>query len=160
MTAPTNQSEERTITELLRQWFYAAVPTDRLITQSMQDMLAELQRDLLPLSGQPLGTVLLNPQTETAILVALKNHGKRQAQRENNQTASYHAALALYFAAIASALVFHGEKISTHSYVTLAAAFDTLRRKPWMVTELGDLLARAQTVCTQRQPPAADRKSE
>jgi hypothetical protein len=156
MTASTNQPEARTVRELLRHWFYAPLPTDRMITQSLQDFLGKLQREMLPLSGQPLGTILLNPPADREVLVALKNYGKRRAMLAGTSTAEYDAVLTLYFAAIASALVFRGENISAHSHVTLAAAFDTLSAKPWMVPELTDLLARAQAVCRQRQNPVSD----
>ena len=141
---------ESSTADLLRQWLYAALPTDRIITQSLQDCLGALQRDMLPLAGQPLGTVLLNPHANRAALVTIKNYGKRLAMRPGASTAEYNAALTLYFAAIAAMLVFRSEKISTHSYVTLAGAFDMLHTKHWMAAELRDLLVQAGTLCRQR----------
>lgn len=145
------EREDLSTADLLRQWLYAAVPTDRIITQSLQDCLGALQREMLPLAGHPLGTVLLDPHADRAVLVALKNYGKWLATRPGASPAEYNAALTLYFAAIAATLVFRGEKISTHAYVTLTKAFDSLRTKPWMAAELSDLLTRAGTLCQQRQ---------
>ncbi|KPL20813.1 MAG: hypothetical protein AMJ75_11170 [Phycisphaerae bacterium SM1_79] len=59
-------------------------------------------------------------------------------------------AVAIYYAAIASALVFHDVKVTTHSYESLEASFTRLINKPWMSAELNSLFIRALKLCRKK----------
>jgi len=58
--------------------------------------------------------------------------------------------LAVYHAAIASALVHQGERITQHSYETLGRHFSALAGQAWMVGELQALFAQAAEGCQRR----------
>jgi len=57
------------------------------------------------------------------------------------------SAIAVYYAAIASALVFHGRKVTRNPWPHLDASFARLADEPWIGGELADLFARASRLC-------------
>ena len=139
---------EQTAT-ILREWLRGFLPVDKLVVESMRDTLDDLRRELLPLSGKPLGDVVVDSAISVAVLNRIKDYGKRLAAQGRSR-ADHDAALTIYFAAIASALVFHGQKISTHPHESLERSFVVLVAKPWMVPELVELFTKARQVCHER----------
>ena len=57
----------------------------------------------------------------------------------------------LYYAVIANALVFHGQRISRHSFRKLRQAYAELIAKPWVPSELRTLFQKAEDACRQRE---------
>jgi len=107
--------------------------------------------ELLPASGRSMGNALLDPATDLAIIRTLKDCGKQLVRRSDTKSKQA-AATVIYYAAIASALVFHRQKISRHSYEKLNEAYAQLPEKPWIATELKDLFKKAQEICEKRKP--------
>ena len=64
--------------------------------------------------------------------------------------AEHDAATAVYFAAIASALLFHDRKITTFSYKSLDESFSKLINEKWIVKDIAELFDRACRVCRQK----------
>ena len=101
-------------------------------------------------AGEPgartVADVLLGRETDLAALRALKDRAKtlvRAAAAEADDA----AATTVYYAAIARALVDHGERLSRHSAEKLAEAFSKLERMSWMPPDLIALFAKARTRC-------------
>lgn len=105
--------------------------------------------ELLPLAGRPLGQVLLDADTELASLREIKEHWKKLTVGDGT-LADRASATTIYFAAIASALVCHGEKITTHCDEALEDSFGTLAAKRWMPEELVRLFEKARDLCRAR----------
>ena len=124
---------------------------DQMVVDSLLDMLHGFRRDLLPLSGRPLGELILSPTTDLAVLQTIKAHGKQLASRPGCSESERDCGLSLYFAAIASAVLFHSQKITTHSYENLERSFRSLSEKPWMASNLAELFAQAKTLCRERR---------
>ena len=96
-----------------------------------------------------LGEVLMDRNADITVIEAIKAHTKRSTRRR--EPASEHAvAVTVNYAAIASALICHGKKLSTHSNSSLERAFTLLIDKEWMSPSLGDLLVEARKVCRGR----------
>ncbi len=117
------------------------------IAELLQARLAEtLCKELVPLSEKPLGEVLLDPNTDPKAVKTIKEYAKELAVQKASE-ADHASAIAMYYAAIASALVFHDEKITTHSYEYLRSAFAELAEKPWVPQELSELFVTAVKAC-------------
>lgn len=139
----TGGSEDR-YAELLRDWMARQLPPDPGLQELLPEALGQLCRELRPFSGDSIGALLTNPQTDPQVFTRLKDYAKElgaaasQVERE--------VTLTVYFAAIASALVFHDARISQHSGKKLAAAFGTLSRRSGMPPELLSLFQKAAKV--------------
>ena len=125
---------------------------DRTAGEALAEMLARefpADADVRALRSQTIGEVLLDSKTGVAALKMLKDSGKALV-RKNASEKEKAAATAVYYAAIAGALVFRDHKITQLSYDHLDEGFAKLEKKPWVSPELKTLFARARTICQRR----------
>jgi len=140
----------RTPAEIVREMLASKLPLDPDASDSLPAILNRACKDLLALSHRTISDLLLHPNTDLAVIKTLKDYGKelvRLRRRETEQA----AATVIYYAAIGSALVFHGQKITDHSYPKLRKAYAKLEESPWIPDELKDLFRKARTVCREEE---------
>jgi hypothetical protein len=103
------------------------------------------------LKGHSLLEILLNPHTGIDVLQAIKAFGK---ELSNTITGKPEETLGttLYHAAIASALVFHKEKITSSDNLKLETVFTLLASKEWTPPEIKQLYHQANVICGQKEP--------
>jgi hypothetical protein len=122
------------------------IPVESSIMDSLLIFLCEDAHHGKTVRNRSLSQLLLCPTCEVELFRAIKDYSKQIYQttvsKGENSIAS-----AIYYAAIAGAIVHHGVKISEHSWQTLATAFQELRTKPWMISELEELLEKAGNFC-------------
>ena len=119
------------------------------LTQKQADELAVLVgelRERLPMKGRALGEALLDEETEPAVLAVIKEHGKALSQAAGCEV-ERDVGLAIYYAAIAGAILFHDERITSYPYSALADAFSRLIDKRWMDPKLARHFAKARRKC-------------
>ncbi len=124
------------------------VTLDAAEPESLPAILNRPCDELSAITGRTISELLLDSETDLAVIKTLKDYGKELVRRGAPE-ARVSAATAIYYAAIASALVFHGHKITRHSYPRLREAYVKLEQEPWMSHELKDLFRRARAVCQQ-----------
>jgi len=146
---PGAEQPDRAKADLLRARLAGTMPLDVDVVDALPAILGRLCRQLLPLEGRPLGEVLLSPQTDRATIETIKDYGKGLAGRQDGEV-EHSVAVVIYFAAIASALLFHDRKISSYSYRALAESFDALVHMPWMAPEIARHLAQARQLCRKK----------
>lgn len=125
--------------ELLRDRLAGPLTLDKRVVDSLPVIL-----------GQPLGEVLLDPETEVGVLDKIKDYGKGLplGRKEGPEHA---AAIAIYYASIASALVFHDRKITGHSYDGLEKSFAVLIEKQWLPPDFARLFSKARKLCDDKK---------
>jgi len=139
--------------ELLRTILDSRLPVE-LTMPDLQSGSASHPGDAgLVAPSRSIGNLLVDPNIELAITKALKEYAKELVHccRSDSERG---VATAVYFAAIASALVFHQQKITQHSYRALDEAYAELKRKPWVSPQIADLFGKARTTCQQRREGA------
>ena len=99
--------------------------------------------------GRSLRELLLDPQSDTTILRAIKDHNKRLSAIVTSGSQTLITRI-LYYAAIAAALVHHGERITKYSWENLAERFSLLAQRTWIDDDIKGLFARAAEGCRQR----------
>lgn len=136
--------------DVLLDYLASSLPPDPALIEILPRILGHLCQQLRPFSGESLQALLLDPRTDVAVLERIKDRAKELgdvaadgAQRES--------ALALYFAAIAGALLHHGTKISQQSRAHLEQSFRTLSRQPWMPSDLADLFTKTIPCCKKKR---------
>jgi hypothetical protein len=105
-----------------------------------------------------IGELLTDRRTDLATITAIKDYGKGLVHGRGEESALA-AATAVYYAAIAAALVHHGRKITSYSHVRLVESFDRLIGRPWLTAEIDRLLSDARRLCDKEsgQAPAETR---
>lgn len=140
----------RTLAELLEEMLAGELPLDPAMLDSLPAVLNRPCHELLAVAGRALSDLLLNPETDLAVIKTLKDYAKKLVRRAGPE-AKQAAATAIYYTAIASALVHHEQKITRHSYEKLNEAYADLEQKPWIPSELKDLFGKARSVCRERK---------
>jgi len=143
------QDTEKDRAELLLDTLASKLPVNPALLESLPAVLRSLSEELQSVSGLPLGKLLQNSKTKTTLLRRIKDFGKELGTSANDEI-ERDVALAIYFAAIAGALVFHNVKISEYSYKQLEQSFETLSKHDWIPPNLAGLYRKACKYCRQK----------
>jgi hypothetical protein len=145
-----NGADRGTMAGLLRRQLASTLPKHSLLFDALLMMMDQEGYDTQSLRGRSLGDVLLDPLSDLDLLRAIKNCSKRLSHELDSEV---EAALAttIYFASLASALVFHDRKITQHPYEKLDESFTELAGKTWMARQLTELFSRAREVCASKK---------
>jgi len=143
-----NSGATRSPADVLQEMLTGKLPLDLAMPDSLPAVLKRPCDELLAVAGRTMCDVLLNSGTDLAVIKALKNYGK-ELVRCGGPKAKQAAATVIYYAAIGSALVFHQNRITGHSYEKLEETYADLQQRPWIPSELKDLFRRALAICQQ-----------
>ncbi|MCU0917712.1 MAG: hypothetical protein MUC88_24590 [Planctomycetes bacterium] len=133
-------------TSLLRTHLAESLPLEAGLARLLPKILTAVCEKLQPFAGGCCGVLLVNPQTELSVLRAIKDlHKQRAAAAEVGPLQD--VAAAIYYAAIASALVHHAVRITKLSYDSLARSFASLSQSDWLPPDLQTLLTQAHQEC-------------
>ena len=143
--------------DLLRDYLGSSPPLDADLVELLPQVLSRVCRELRPFVGESFGSVLLDPEADVVVLKRIKDLGKKMVESATSE-ANHDAATALYYAAIAAALVFHDRRITSFSYDNLAESFTTMLDSGWLTAELTDLFGKARDACLAKcGKPGKDR---
>jgi hypothetical protein len=140
------RDDNERMASLLQEQLTRALPRGSLLLDALFMMLDRQGCDTRPLAGRSLGSVFLNPQTDVRLLEAIKDCSKELSCALDAE-AERALATTLYFAALASALVHHGKKITQKACEKLDESFALLTAKKWMAQELVELFSNARSIC-------------
>ena len=126
------------------------LPLEPALAEALPDLLQAISDELAALSGPTLGDYLTNPKTSSVVLRQIKDYAKGKGASTSNPLEEK-AIRAIYHAAIAAGLVFHGIKISGHSYQTLGDTFTILGRENWIPVSLRKLFRKAREICDRHE---------
>jgi len=118
--------------------------------ESLLAMKGALSCDVRDLQDKSLGALLTDKKTDLVLLKAINASSKRTS-KELVSDAALAIATAIYYGALASALVHHQEKITQHSFKSLEQSFRSLAGKKWMDARLKQLFGSAREVCLEKQ---------
>ena len=151
LARPLSTDAEDARAQAMRELLLLAPPvsTDTSDPSAQQ---APASNKTVALPFRTIGDCLLDPEATVASITALKDHARKLVKHSENEAAQ-EAATALYYAAIASALVRHGEKITELSAAQLLTGFARLRAEPWLPDTLHDLFEKARSLCERMPPP-------
>lgn len=120
------------------------------IHKSQMDMLPstlnQLYHSMDLLVGETITELLNNPSTDISFIEGIKRYGKDLSAQVNSKT-EHEVATAIYYAAIAHALVYHSERITRFSYEELKTSFARLVKEKWIPRDLSSLFKAAGKYC-------------
>lgn len=144
-----NLGDGRFPAELLQAMLASKLSLDPAVLDSLPAVLNRSCDELHPLPDRTIGDLVLDAKTDLAVIKALKEYGKELVGFQRLE-AKQAAATVIYYAAIANAMVFHGQKITEHSYPKLQQAYAKLEQTVWIPSELKKLFRKAHAVCGQQ----------
>jgi hypothetical protein len=123
----------------------------RTAAEALDEMLSrKLSPEKVKASDKTVGDLLIGADTDPSLIETLKDYGKELVRGADSETRKA-AATAIYYAAIASALLSHGKKITQHSYGRLQKAYEDLEQKDWVPSDLKDLFGKAKAACQEKK---------
>jgi hypothetical protein len=136
-------------TKRLRDRLAEKISLDKIVAQILPKAFAQVCKEIQPFTGNSCGVLLNDPLTDITILEKIKDNHKKLAQHLNTDT-EYEVITAIYYAAIASALVYHDRKITSFSYDHLNDKYNSLLQNTWLTPDLRNLFQKAAAVCGRK----------
>jgi hypothetical protein len=125
------------------------LPLDDAVVKYLPANLTNICENLSLLSGDTIGSLLQNPNSDISLIKKVKDCSKNLSKSAKSK-AEHDTAIAIYYAAIASALIFHGQKTTSFSFEDLNKSFCALIDKPWVPSEIISLYKKASEICQSR----------
>lgn len=94
-------------------------------------------------------TIINNDKAELDLLIKIKDYFKTLLSTSRNET-EHQIYTSIYYAAIASALLHHQERISSYSFEKLAVNYERLIKEVWLPEYILELYRKAQIYCRQK----------
>jgi len=140
--------EEQKKAELLHAQLAESLPIEAGMQHLLPNILTVVCRRFKPFVGCSIKDLLLDPETDLLIIKTIKDLQKKRAESACSEL-QQDVATVVYYAAIASALVYHDVKISKFSYKVLDPTFTELGQNNWLITDLKILFSSAHELCSK-----------
>ena len=91
-----------------------------------------------------------DPATGISIIKTLKDNSKKRSRHVSSESERVVMSV-IYYAAIASAVVYHGQQITSFSYHELHEKFVSLLEHNWLTADLQSLFRGARDLCVDKE---------
>lgn len=139
----TTSSEDDEKIDLLYDVLAGKLPVTVSVVDSLPPILRTMSGQLQSVAGKSIRELLLSTDTDVNILRQIKNLAKQSGTSTDSEIVK-EVYLAIYFAAIASALTFHDTKISQHKDENLKGFFSTYNKEKWISSEIASIFQEAK----------------
>ncbi len=133
----------------LKQLLAETIPLDLKMQSELPKEVALVCRKYKMHAGRTIANMLDSPDTSKYGLICLKEYVKKLAQCAISKEVR-DAAIVIYYASIARALLNHGDSISRFSYKSQCKAYTILMKAVWLPDEFRSLFDRACNKCLNR----------
>lgn len=148
--SPVNPPDQKS--ELLEEKMAAALPKDFFNQGHLSIHLSTLC-DISGISKtETFKSVIKNDKVELGLLIKMKDYFKNLSGKSTTEM-EHQIYNSIYYAAIASALLYHHERITRYSYEELATNFTRLLKEDWLPNYILKLYQEAQSYCTSKIKP-------
>ena len=134
--------------ELLELWLAQSLP-DKEPFPRLPEGLRPPDVGTAPRAGAAIGEILRDPSSNLRTIRRVKRRAKDWAAQALSEE-EHDTAAAVYYAAIAHALVFQGQRITRFGLSSLAETYSRLRQESWVPQELVVLFDRARICCLEK----------
>jgi hypothetical protein len=132
--------------ELLRNQLAESLPLDAGMAHILPNILTMVCEKLRPFTGCSFGALLVDPETDLLVIGTIKDLHKKRAESMPPGPLQ-DVATAIYYAAIASALVHHDVRITKLSHESLSRSFEELAKSDWLPVDMRQLFAKVHEAC-------------
>jgi len=135
--------------ELLTFRLAQTLPLDKQQTEALPEVLSLLCRAMGDLTGDAIGEIIKHPSSDLPAIKRIKRYSKKLASKAASKP-EHDVHAAIYYAAIAHALVFHQRRITRFSYPVLTETYTRLINEPWISQDLLMLFKLAKAYCREK----------
>jgi hypothetical protein len=141
--------ENEVKSELLHDMLAGKMPLDQILAQTLPKVLSQLCEHIKPFTGDSFGLLLSDPNTDLLVLKRIKDYSKNLSKKVSSE-AEHDVVAAIYYAAIAGALINYDQRITSFSYKSLLDSFSSMIEARWMTPKLVDLFQKARNYCANK----------
>ncbi len=134
-----------------------SLPVNAVLIQSLPAIIQRVCQELESLPENSMDKILLDPSSDVAVIDQIKSYAKQKTKSAPSNI-EREAAIALYYAAIASALIFHNKQITKKNHTKLRKSFEQLSVLQWVDKRIANLLSDAAALCAKRVTSDVPRK--
>jgi hypothetical protein len=145
----SEEIDDQTKADLLCDRLAQKIPFDHVVAHLLPKALAQVCKDIQPFTGNSYGILINDPLTDVTVLKKIKDNNKKLSHHISSD-AEYDVIMVIYYAAIASALVYHDQLITSFSYGHLNGKFNSLLENTWLTSDIRDLFQKALNCCNQK----------
>ncbi len=138
----SNKDSDTAMALLMDHYLGAVIIAERHVADGLTSILRHIYKEVSSQAGRSVKNYLVDPSTPVELLKEIKEYHQRVAKTSHSE-AERRVATAVYFGAIASALVFHHQKMTSYSFGKLGQAIHKLLGMPWINPNLKALLEQA-----------------
>lgn len=138
--------QNQKMSEALEDLLASTLPSSIYDSTSVKDELSHLCNISGLAHGDSIRNILLNPQTDIALIQKIKDYAKNLSKKGVSEVEK-DTASTVYYAAIASALVYHDKRITKFSVENLQQTFSDLSKRNWVPSDLKKLFKEAEQYC-------------
>lgn len=138
--------EEHAKQTLLQEYLSRRLSEEPSLAEALLSDARRPAGEVHPLLDRSMRQALLDSRCDPDLLRVVKDHCKRLSAVVTSGPETL-MTTTIYYAAIAAALVHHGQRISQLPGETLAERFSTLMQRPWMDPQLQGLFTEAAKIC-------------
>ena len=109
--------------------------------ESLTSTLSHIPQLLDVLSDRTIKQLLSDPKTELSVIHKIKDFAKQLSSSSGNKV-EHDVANVIYYAAIAHALIYHKERITSFSDKELRKSFLKLGKESWIIKSLVELFGK------------------
>ena len=141
--------QQRKKTELLHDYLAQTLAVYKYAGKELPTKQSQLRNTINVLSEEPISKLLQDPESEIDLIRMIKDYSSTLSKRAKSKT-EHQVANTIYYAAIASALLFHGRRITRYKYENLGKSFSKLAGEKWITKNLADLFVKAAEVSQEK----------
>ena len=136
--------------DLLESRLAQNLPLDKRQVEQLPEALSLLCEAMGQLTGDVLGEILQDPSSDLTTTRRVKRRAKQWAAKAASKE-EHDTAAAIYYAAIAHALVYHNQRITRFPVAALAETYARLSKETWMPQDLVALFQAARACCLKKE---------
>ncbi len=140
--------EVQRMEQLLQERLADPCPVSQPPGRSQSWLLDRLEEQTIRAVSGSVGQALAEAQVPLEVTRDIKECYKERADQTKDKQ-EQHVHTAIYFGAVARALVSHGRRITRSPAAYLIHSFQVLAGEPWMAPPLRELYLQAQQVCAR-----------
>ena len=145
---PAAQTDDTSRAEQLEMMLDSKLPIEPSLLKSVPEFIRQNKEVTDFLAGNTIGQMLVDSQTDIYLVRKIKEYGKKRSTSEIKPH-QRDAAIVIYYAAIANALVYHEVRITASGHEDLDSGLALLLEKAWLDSALAELFKKARQVCQE-----------
>ena len=149
VSAEVPEDKDRKRAELLYDLLMQPLPVRGAVKENLPANQSQLRKKIDVLSSEPIGKLLLDPETDIDTIRMVKDYASRLSKHAKSK-AEHHVANTIYYVAIAHALTFCDKMITRYTNESLTKSFSKLSGEDWIPKDLCNLFAEAANICQQK----------